>query len=497
MKNRKGILIYGGILCATIASTAYLLMLGWFNHLQLDDYGFVVDAENMGIFGFAKHMYLTWECRFSAFVVQNLLNVTIGRMSNIILLTVLQLAFAYTSIYLLYKYVFRLRDKFITWNLSIITANIAIMSYFELSTFYWLSAAWYNLPIFTTICLVVLLFYSTAPICWRWVGILLCSLYLTGCPENYVPIVIFCLACCFVYLVWSEKLFAFWKDTRLLMLFVTLILLSAGLLSMIMGPGNNIRLATMGEQDSSLLQHLLMPSYLIKSVKALGIFSMRLFSRCLYYILLVPIFMYIGNWIKQNNPELRWFTWKNIGWLTLLIIGLLVLTVVVSVYGLGWYAPLQSYCFISFLMAFYSVAVGICLGGIIQQRKISTYGFVLSNIVILVMVCWFGFKEYPLVKNYSSQIVNLQKDIKEGVKNKRTTPLYVSQIVYPTTKNTYALLRGKINKIRKKEMSSIPEPNTYAPYMIIKLSQSPNNFVNRGMQHYFGADFDIIGWEFE
>lgn len=491
--NRK--LIYLAILCASIASTAYLLMLGWFNHLQLDDYGFVVDAENMGIFGMAKHMYMTWECRFSAMVVQNILNVTIGRMSNIILLTILQLLFAYVSIQWLYKYIFNLKDKFITWNLAIITANVAIMSYFELSTFYWLSAAWYNLPIFTTICLVVLLFYSTAPLFWRWCGVLLCSLYLTGCPENYVPIVIFCLACCFVYMVCCKKQYAFWKDTRTLMLFVTLVLLIAGMLSMILGPGNKVRMATMGETDTNLLQHLLMPSYFVKSVKAMAIFSVRLFSRCLYYILLVPIFMYVGYWIKQNNTKLEWFTWKSIGWLTLIIFVLLLLTIVISVYGLGWYAPLRSYCFVSFLMAFYSVAIGICLGGIIQRRTINVCGIVLSSIITIIMSCYFIFTEYPLVKNYSNQIFSLQKEIKIGAETERSTPLYVSKITYPATPNTYAILRREINKMRKRGMTSIPEPNTYAPYMIITLSQDPNNFVNKGMQMYFGADFEIIGWE--
>lgn len=495
MKDTINKLNYGAILCATIASTAYLLMLGWFNHLQLDDYGFVVEAENMGIFGFAKHMYLTWECRYSAFVVQNLLNVTIGRMSNVILLTVLQLAFAYISIYLLYKYVFQLKDKFITWNLAIITANIAIMSYFELSTFYWLSAAWYNLPIFTTIFLIVLLFYSQARVEWRWIGVIMCVLYLSGCPENYLPIVIVGITCYFVYMLWQRKTISFWKDEKLLMTFVTLVFLSVGMLSMLLGPGNKVRLQKLGVTDTNLLSHLLMPVYFIKFIKAFTIVSIRLLSRCLYFTLLVPVFMYVGYCIKQNKKHLQWFRWANMGYVTIIMLCLLILTVAVSVYGLGWYPPLRSYCFVSFIMAFYFAALGVCLGGLIQWRGNNSYGFIIATMIIAVMSIRFFVQDYPIVKEYHKDITMLQQEIMYHVENKRTMPLYVSKINLPTKPNTYAKLRLFINKcLLHNESTTISEPNTYAPYMAIELSSNPTYFVNTGMRDYYGANFEIIGW---
>lgn len=483
------------LLLGSIASCVYLLMLGWFNHLQLDDYGFVVDAENLGIFGFAKHMYMTWECRFSAFVVQNILNITIGRMSNLILLTIIQLIFAYSSIYLLYKYIFQIKCNFVVWNLAIITANIAIMSYFELSTFYWLSAAWYNLPIFTTIYLIVFLFYSKARIGWRWVGVILCVLYLSGCPENYLPIVIVSLTSYFVYLLWQRKTISFWKDERLLMTFVTLVLLSVGMLSMLLGPGNKVRMQASGMTDTNMFSHLFIPAYFLKSIKAFAIVSIRLLSRCLYFLLLVPIFMYVGYCVKQNRTNLQWFNWANLGYVTIIMLCLLILTVSVSVYGLGWYPPLRSYCFVSFIMAFYFAALGVCLGGLIQWKKFTLYGFVIADLVITIMSIRFFVQDYPIVKEYHKNITMLQQEIRYSVEHKRTVPLYVSKIDLPTRPNTYARLRLFINAHIFNTDSIIPEPNTYAPYMAIKLSTNPTYFVNKGIQNYYGANFDIIGWE--
>ena len=58
---------------AAICTTTYLLMLGWFNTLSLDDYGFVVDLSHYTPWEWTKFMYMTWQGRFSDFFVSGLI----------------------------------------------------------------------------------------------------------------------------------------------------------------------------------------------------------------------------------------------------------------------------------------------------------------------------------------------------------------------------------------------------------------------------------------
>ena len=64
-----------------IASTAYLLMLGWNNALSLDDYGYVFLVENNGVLGMMRMAYQGWQCRFSTFFVNGLVFLLFGRVS--------------------------------------------------------------------------------------------------------------------------------------------------------------------------------------------------------------------------------------------------------------------------------------------------------------------------------------------------------------------------------------------------------------------------------
>ena len=56
------------LIIAAIATTVYLLMLGWYNTLTLDDYVWV-DIEERGVFKWMYNVYMTWEGRWSAFTI--------------------------------------------------------------------------------------------------------------------------------------------------------------------------------------------------------------------------------------------------------------------------------------------------------------------------------------------------------------------------------------------------------------------------------------------
>ena len=91
-REKQYLIVKVCLLIAAVVSSAYLLMLGWYNTLSLDDYGFVADIEEQGPWEFTKNMYLNWQGRFSAFFVSSYLMPIFGRMSNMLPYTVFQMA---------------------------------------------------------------------------------------------------------------------------------------------------------------------------------------------------------------------------------------------------------------------------------------------------------------------------------------------------------------------------------------------------------------------
>ena len=70
------------LVVAAVCTTAYLLMLGRFNTLSLDDYGFVDDLSTVSPWEWMQHMYMTWQGRFSWFITSGYIFEFWGRKSR-------------------------------------------------------------------------------------------------------------------------------------------------------------------------------------------------------------------------------------------------------------------------------------------------------------------------------------------------------------------------------------------------------------------------------
>ena len=112
------------LIIAASVTTLYLLMLGWYNTLTLDDYVWI-DIENRGIFKWMYHIYMTWEGRWSAFTVDAFLWKIWAHAPNLILFTVLHLALGYITTYCLMKKLLSPKKKnWQLWTYAILMVNI-------------------------------------------------------------------------------------------------------------------------------------------------------------------------------------------------------------------------------------------------------------------------------------------------------------------------------------------------------------------------------------
>ena len=188
--------------------------------------------------------------------------------------------------------------------------------------------------------------------------------------------------------------------------------------------------------------------------------------------------------------------WRRVLITFVIAVSLIELSIAASVFGVGWYASLRSYSFVSFLLASLITYWGALVG-----RKYRSYGLkwitVLAAVFITAISIRFVKTEYPVVKDYHAQIAQRNAEIQEHVVSGSAEPLELSPIPYPSMPNTYAIMRYAVNSCFGKTKPHIAEPSTYFPYEKYGLTKNPMNWKNQVLAEYFKADFDIIGWEEE
>lgn len=481
------------LILAVVGSTAYLLMLGWYNNLLLDDYGFVADVDRDGPYGLMKNAYWHWQSRFSAFYVLGWILKIWGHASNLIGYTILLLAVGYATIYYALQRITKIQDKWMMLGMAILINNVSIMAYLELSTFYWVCCALYTLSTYTAILLFTIIFFSAGRDWLRWIIVIICSLYLCGGAENFTPLVIAILGCILLYQMISQRTWRFWQTKEQKMMLVSLGILCAGFMAVVLGPGTISRATHNGSADS-FMSHFLVVPYLTQLIKASVVFWTRLLSRGLYYVLLFPIGMLIGIVMKQEGIEPQSKLHTSVLLSALVVFMLIELSLAASVFGTGWYASLRAYSFVSFIMAAFVVYCGAVCALCCNSQHTAVVCGVVTCILIAGMSISFFKQEQRLVADVRSQIESRHAQILGHKQSGRNEPIKVEEIQYPHIPNTYAIMRSMINSALGHPKSEIAQPNEYFPYERYSLSWKTADFRNRGVQRYFRVDFDMVGW---
>lgn len=471
---------------AVVCSTVYLLMLGWYNNLLLDDYGFVADVDQNGALGLMVNIF-SWQSRFSAFYVLGWIFKIWGHASNLIGYTIFLLAIGYATIYYALRHITKIQDKCLILGLAMLINNVSIMAYFELSTFYWMCCAVYTLSSYAAITLITSIFFSQGREWFRWLLVIVSSLYICGGAENFTPVVIAGLGLTLVCQMVTEGTWRFWKTDQQRMILCSLLILILGFLVVITGSGTSTR-AQLFESQGFMGRFELLP-YLSALMKSSLVFLMRLISRSLYFLLLFPIGVFIGMLMTQQFDKIG----LKILISAIVALGIILLSNAASVYGIGWYAPLRASSFVSFVISAVVLYWGVLIGSRIRMGIVVGL-FITSLLVIAAMSVYSAKSEYPLVKEYRTELLNLDALIKEQVHSGRSEALIVEEISVPAIPNTYAILRTAMNRLEGNSGKSIAEPNTYFPYERFELSVNPSNWKNQGMQNYYNAPFEIIGW---
>lgn len=481
MKNSRFLILL--FIVPAIVSSLYLLVLGYYALPVADDLGWAMQVREMGPFGFVKMMFLGWQGRYSALFVDGILCKYLGWNEHLLSFTILELFLGYGAVYLLLRDLLRIQDTFLLLTLSITTTNLGVMSFPDLGTFFWLCTTNYVHEIWFTLYLVWFVFCCRRQ--WlRWVGVLLCSIYLGGCSENYAPIVIFVIGSYLLYQILTNKEWRIWKSQELLLLFVSAVVISCGFLAMYFAPGNAVRLSVAQPADA-LMNHFSLPVFTKKLIKATVVILLRLISRSWYYFCAFPLFVFAGTRIGDQIPRL---SFKRVLISLGIMLAIIVFSVAVMVYGLGWYATMRANCFMVFIVFAWVAYVGILTGGTLKNKNWIPL-VALTSLAISITSLAYIVIEYPIVRKYNQEVVALHHEMQQYVAEGREDVVNVSPVNIPYRQSSYGYLRNALQVVFHKAKRYNEEYFPLEPFVLV---DDPSDWRNLVYKSWLNARFDII-----
>lgn len=479
-KNR---LLKNVLIVPAIVSSLYLLVLGYYALPVADDLGWARQVAEMNPFGFVKMMFFGWQGRYSALFIDGLLCRSLGWSEHLLSFTVMELLLGYGAVYLLMRDLLKIHDYFLLLTLSITITNLGVMSFPDLGTFFWLCTTNYVHEIWFTLYLVWFVFCCQRK--WlRWVGVLLCSIYLGGCSENYAPVVIFVLGSYLLYRVFTDKEWRIWKSQELLILFVSVFVISCGFLVMYFAPGNAARLSVAQPADA-LMKHFSLPLFTQKLIKATIVLLLRLLSKSWYFFCAFPLFVFIGTKTEEQIPHR---SLKRVLISLGIMLAVIVFSVAVMIYGLGWYATMRANCFMVFIVLAWVAYVGILTGGTLKKNNWNPL-VVLTSLAISITSVVYTVVEYPIVRKYNHDVVAIHHEMQRYVEEGREEVVYLHPVIIPYRQSSYGYMRNALQVVFHKAKRYNEKYFPLEPFVLV---DDPSDWRNLVYKSWLNARFDII-----
>lgn len=483
MKREK--IVYIALIIAALASTCYLLMLGYFALPSADDFGWTRQVSEINPFGFVKKFYFEWQGRYSGLFVDGILCQCFGWKEHLLGFTILELLLGYGAIYLLLRDLLKISDKGILVPATMLITNLGVMAFPEIGTFYWLCTSNYIHEIWFSIYLAWFIFYCKRT--WlQWIGMFLCSVYLGGCSENYSPVVVIVLGILLLYGMFGNKEWRIWKSNQQMMVFVSAVLVFVGFMVMYLAPGNAVRLEEEQPADA-LMNHFSLSIFIVKVSKATFVILLRLLSKGWYYLCAMPLFIIIGAKSPKSFPKL---TWQRSIISLCITFSVIMVSVAGMVYGLGWYATMRANCFMTFVVMAWVGYIGLLIGGQLKETKqMVSILAILSSLAITATAIVYTAQEYPIVRKYNQDVVAIHHLMQQYVAEGRTETVYIHPVDIPYRQSSYGYLRNALQVVFHK---SKRYQEYYFPYEPFIMTANPTNWRNITYQYWLNAKFDII-----
>jgi hypothetical protein len=465
---------------------SYVLIVGYYNRLSLDDFAYMGVLRDYGLLNPFTFWYDNWQGRFAPQLFLNIMFSFYQLTSNLIFYPIILSSIFVYSFYQILHYCFKL-PKLVLLNYSILLYSALLLTTFELSTFYWLNASvmYFGGVAFLLLGLVFIL--KNKPTLWHYIIIAICFLYAGSSSENFGALA--CLILMVGLLFWyirsaynfenftsHFKYFCFHTITKKIV--TGLFFCSVAFIVMILSPGTSVRMAQG--------QHMTDPFALLNlSLDSTLVVYTHIFYKLPYIIVYAPLFVLFGCYLNLEKII-------KIRLLPVLILTSAALFFIIFIsniplsYALGQVGPLRSYVFVSFFLVAKLFLVCVYIGSRYQAvlgrsvRKIS--GVFLFMLFLLLVYTLYS--EVPLLRKYSQSDKQRIATLDKYKRLNRTEPVFVSPLYNPE----YLTVTDLWRKVTNTE--NLRAYMTDMPVMVGEISET-SHWRNGHLKHGLDLKFEV------
>lgn len=339
-------------LASLILFLALFLLLCKYFRLSTDDFHFLSEVEQKGIFYPVSYSYFKWSGRFAAFAVLNLLFSLLNDHRTYAFLIPL-----FTFILLITGMYFHLRrlSEYYTFKPGLLMELVLCFSFIALlfflsfdigETWFWCcSIGGYLLNIVAVIWALVFIFHPRNNF-FNSCGIIICCVFVGGSCEVYALFFVIFLGI-FIYHRYKKGGPDFFRQRWNRQLLLAFVSLTISFIILIAAPGNYVR-------SEMLPSHQFVFSFITAGKSLVKFFVLYLPKRLLYLIAFLPPFYFAGRMFKQSNEHLFSMGFSRFAKkLTLIFVTVLITFSWLLAYLLSETGPARLWFFISFLFSIY------------------------------------------------------------------------------------------------------------------------------------------------
>jgi len=384
------------------------LILSFNSRLATDDYYFIGDIRNHGMFEQVWFQYMNWSGRYAATMAANLFYNFFGlNQSYYFILPLLSLFFLFTGICLLLKTIstfFSTQLSFLQLALvSISTASFLFFMSFDIAeSWFWYCG--YSSYLWSIVAVVWAVYFILAKERYSVYGAIICFVYVGGASEIYSAIIGLCYTVLLIYsYVYKNKL---WNNKYLFkkMLIVYSFFAIAFILFLI-APGNYLR-------DGLFPEHHLDKAFFITAKSFVKLFVFYLPSKLVYILGFSGVFYALGNLCSTQLANR--FSFKTIAKNATLTLGVLLFIFYLLVaYVMVETGPARVLFFVSFLCVVYLISLSFLTGAADALSKYNSIIQWASFLLLAITLLFSIFNQYLITTNYAKAHDERVKNIKQ------------------------------------------------------------------------------------
>ncbi len=286
---------------ANLLSIVYLLILGYYNRLAMDDYCYLTIRNEHGFFSPFTFWYQNYQGRFAPQFFFNMIAKVFDLTHSLLPFTILFLTLFIWVLYKLLKKIVPVLSNFELLNLGAFVFSVFVINNYEFNTFFWLnvSAMYFGGVLFLLIGINEIL--SSKSNFRTYLLIIFCGVYVGSSSETFALIMSILTALALIIFLLRLKFdyIRFISDIHLRKLLLAFIFCSVSFMIMYLAPGNDVRLkitAINMQQQIPMPLHKFLPA----ALNAFLVFSGSTILKLPVWVLLSLPFLYLGVYLKDN-----------------------------------------------------------------------------------------------------------------------------------------------------------------------------------------------------